>query len=393
MTEPTNALVVDRVITLSDANGVMVFQASTNWRAALGTLSKKIDAISAKTEDWIYYSQKQRTAILRALAEASDGLLAELVHILQDSPEDKLIDTAFKIDQFKATLWHATELVTAPFCEVPWEFLFVGDNCKEPHIEDFLGFRLSVRRSLQIASHNIRTDSTAVSGTIEQSLEDYLSDSLFPEQRLTRESTKAAEIILIEDDNLKSASNGLERKLIEACGIKCHTTPPISMRSPNRFAAIRASIESASGIIHFNCHGNRARPEGPDQAEVRVSNNCPVPASEFKSVRPRPNSIVVLSVCHSGQLDAFMRRSLTFGFANSHVSTVVSAANEIFDVFASRWASRFYSELVSGKSVGEALLSVRHRARTDEMGNPAVLFFISFGRNDAKLRPLMKKVS
>lgn len=347
-----------------------------SFRKRCVVLESAIDHLSRIASDWDDHETDVKSRTLRILARAGKQAFEALVH--QDTADREL-----QLDSLRNSLSSSQILRVLPDCTIHWEFFYLGKNTDNPTLDEFLGASMNVIRKLgaAYASHDSVDDTDIqISGTVDSI---YLADSW-----LHQRPSENIEIVIAQDMNLRSASTGTEKRAVESTGFKTKDVPVLRQGNVGDYSIFSEALGTSEILSHFNCHAERAGAKDGREvpAKLYVTDTFAITKTDLGNVNFKARSIVVLSLCHGGQLDEFRNESLAAAFKGKEVSAVISATNRVPDAFASLWARTFYTALFEGKSVGQALFSARKRIVNDRE-NPAALLYVIFGDPDATIPP------
>ena len=342
------------------------------------TLKSAIEYIASIAHDWADHEEDTQKRALKRLAGAGRDLLEAMVRPGKETEEARAKKLGWLRDFFPSV----SELVSTPGCTIPWEFIYLGNDPDNPQIEDFLGYHTNVERCMGIGSDNqylppLESEDFGSTGT-----------SIFDNECwLNSKKEKVLSITVAQDRSLGTARCGSEIEMLGRYGFGIDEVSPLNPANRDYgMDLFKDYMEGAELISHFNCH---AAPHHVDsgrqiEAKIVITNEFGITRSDLVAVPFAAKSIVVLNSCHGGQLDEFSDLSVTSALASKFVGAVVAALDKVPDVFATLWAQEFYSTLLSGASVGEALMNARKKI-AKEKGNPAIFLYVVFGPLHARI--------
>ena len=168
---------------------------------------------------------------------------------------------------------------------------------------------------------------------------------------------------------------------------------PIEVRAPflRRVSEVSRLLEQGEvNLWHFACHGN-FNSERPDESAVELADGEFRPsdivgrkATGVKLSRP----LVFLNACHTSQL-GFALTGLggwAERFVSAGASAFIGSAWEVHDELAAEFAVKFYDELWSGTSLGEAFHRARLHIKQLDETNPTWLAYTLYGDPMGKAR-------
>jgi hypothetical protein len=143
-------------------------------------------------------------------------------------------------------------------------------------------------------------------------------------------------------------------------------------------------------LLHFATHGTFNAADA-ERSELHLGGQNLTPAdllgSDLRGVRSaRP--LVFLNACESGKEDLALVGAGGWAhkfFADGRASAFVGTLWEVSDDLAADFSRLFYSGLVEGKTLGEALRAARLQIRDQEPGNPTWLAYALYGDPNAKV--------
>jgi len=327
-----------------------------------GELDFQVGRVAETAHDW-HTSNFDKLESLRKLANAGNAMFAELTtRLSSESPGQLNRLRSLARDQ----LVSADVISVTPECQIPWEMLYVGSNPDTPEIENFLGYRVVVRRQLRPASTRGSSDWEFMGSG--RPISAILADAI---GRDPRES-----ITLVEDDALTSCRYGSEQDVFRHLNIGFEIVETVCDATE---AKLRISEKSKSSVlVHFNCNGNRSERAGK-AGEIQVSQNVKISHELLSSIPFQAGSLVVLNVCHSCQVSDFSEKSVVHAISDKEVAAIVGPMHKIEDQQSTDFAKELYRALfVEGMTIGAALVDAR-KAVLAQSGNPAVLLYTFFG--------------
>lgn len=161
---------------------------------------------------------------------------------------------------------------------------------------------------------------------------------------------------------------------------------PLQMRQEVVDILLRGGFQ----VLHIATHGNFNR-EDADRSELVLIDAALTPGDLqgrlLRGIR-RSRPLVFLNACHGAQT-AFGLTGLGGWadkmFKEAGVSAFVGALWEVNDKLAVEFSRTFYSNLVAGKTLGEALRTARTHVRELNAANPTWLAYTLYGDPNAKV--------
>lgn len=317
-------------------------------------LNDAVGEFAAVGADWDLRGDDEKRPLLEALRTAG----IRMVEAFTAGDNADLIRAAFR---------EATMLRLHTTSSLRWEFFYLGDAEGAVELQDFLGAWAVVGGPAAAGSRGILRGSR----------------SALPHSAWDRVPTGSA-FGLAEDGRLGSARTGSEARAITQHGFTLTRLKAIGHNIAGE-REFRAFVENSTVLTHFNSHAvDDHEDRGVRTSALFVSTEFPV-ANKLVSELPMvPNSIVVLNCCRGFSLQFGRSRSLAHGFAGRDVAIVVATTERVDDLYATRWAQRFYGALRELRNVASAMLRARRELLAID-GNPMALLYGFVGISNAAL--------
>jgi hypothetical protein len=246
-----------------------------------------------------------------------------------------------------------TVQITSEDFFVPWELLFDGPLDEHIDLACFWGTRYVISRALILTpgpgghkSPGIVSKRPRVGVAAYWQLK-HVADAEIPYLRALHKSGKItlSELASLDPSNPVAGHNALG----------------LFLRQPR-------------DIAHFACHAIEKAP---------LSNSCLVLSDEFEVTLEdfvvekyvlTNEPFVILNACKTGTMDPLVTSNWAALFSGRGARGVMATEFKVPDWFAAAFVKEFYSHILSGETVGDALSFSRHRFIT-EQGNPLGLAY------------------
>lgn len=253
---------------------------------------------------------------------------------------------------------------------LPWEFIYLSDPEKDVRLSEFLGAQTLIARWYPDA----RSIGRKTIPTFGNQIED-----------IPFYHPPEFQIHLAQDDGLRSAVNGKERRIFEQFNVPLTELEPLSLANSESQDRLAEFIETSECLTHFNCHGEAANdPETDGPGRLYVTKRFAADYKFISSIDLMPGSMVILNACFGADLEANRKLCVSAAFARSEADTVLAAYHSLPDGMATTWARELYRQLLNGESIGIAMKGARDKILS-EQENPNVLLYTLIGKWGTKL--------
>ena len=144
-------------------------------------------------------------------------------------------------------------------------------------------------------------------------------------------------------------------------------------------------------LFHFACHGDFDYTR-PDESALKLQGDSLRPSQIVGPMRSgvaasRP--LVFLNACHTGETGFSLTRMGGWAerFVRAGASAFVGSLWEVNDELAAQFAIQFYSQLLTGQTLGDAFHTARAHIRALDEANPTWLAYTLYADPNGKVKP------
>lgn len=138
-------------------------------------------------------------------------------------------------------------------------------------------------------------------------------------------------------------------------------------------------------LAHFACHAFYLA-DSPDESYILLSDDFPITLMdmEVSEITIKAHPLIIMNACETGNLNPLYTSNFAAKFLEYGARGVVATECAVPDDFAADFSEQLYGHLLTGKSLGESLLTTR-RYFLEKYNNPSGLLYSMYAPPSIRL--------
>ncbi len=145
-------------------------------------------------------------------------------------------------------------------------------------------------------------------------------------------------------------------------------------------------------LFHFACHGDFDYTR-PDESVLKLQGDSLRPSQIVGPMRSgvaASKPLVFLNACHTGQTGFSLTNMGGWAarFVRAGASAFIGSLWEVNDELAAKFAIKFYTNLLTGQTLGDAFHAARAHIRKEDRANPTWLAYTLYADPNGRVKPV-----